>query len=142
MGLISRVSSRTYRQKKMSRKRAHVSSSDSDSDNGKANKMSNSVSSDSEEDEKIEVGTDETISQSSSEISASDPEKFPDGYDKDCIGDDDDREKLNDMPEIERESELYRRMELREDLQNKAKIEKKLKRTPPKKKKKKKKKKK
>ena len=107
----------------MSRKRAHVSSSDSDD-----NVANRSLVSTDSEISNIEVETDETISESSSDIPISDPEKFPDGYDKDCIGDDDDRQKLNDMPEIERESELYRRMELREELQTKAKIQKKLKR--------------
>lgn len=41
---------------------------------------------------------------------------FDDGLDDDLIGDDEDRQKLEDMTEKEREEELFRRAERREEL--------------------------
>ena len=58
----------------------------------------------------------DVASASSSDISETDDEKFPDGYDKDFLGDAEDKEKLNNMNELDRENEMYRRMEVREEL--------------------------
>merc|ERR1711972_707245 len=73
-------------------------------------------SSDSDSDNAQSVGTNDVASASSSDISETDDEKFPDGYDKDFLGDAEDKEKLNNMNELDRENEMYRRMEVREEL--------------------------
>lgn len=50
----------------------------------------------------------------SSEVSDSESDdKFFDGYDEDLIGDDEDRKRLEQMTEKEREQELYNRSERR-----------------------------
>lgn len=74
-----------------------------------------------------DVGTDEAISDSSSEVSEEEEGKFPDGYDADCVGDGEDKAKLNKMSEIDREAELYSRIEAREKLQTKKRYQRKLK---------------
>lgn len=43
-------------------------------------------------------------------------EEFHDGYDENLIGDDEDRERLEQMTEKEREQELFNRIEKREVL--------------------------
>lgn len=48
--------------------------------------------------------------------SESDEEKFYDGYDENLIGDAEDRERLEQMTEKEREQELFNRMERRQVL--------------------------
>ena len=53
-----------------------------------------------QESEKSDVGTDE---------------EFDDGLDEDLVGDDDDRKKLAGMTEREREEELFKRAEKREE---------------------------
>lgn len=46
----------------------------------------------------------------------SDDEKFYDGYDENLIGDDEDKARLEQMTEKEREQELFNRMERRQVL--------------------------
>merc|ERR1712045_598622 len=52
---------------------------------------------------------------------------FDDGYDDDLIGDDEDRQWLEDLTEKEREEELFRRAERREELKKRFEITQKLK---------------
>lgn len=52
----------------------------------------------------------------SDDNNASDVEEFNDGFDKDLIGDEDDRKRLYEMTEVERERELFNRIEKREAL--------------------------
>ena len=54
-------------------------------------------------------------------------DQFDDGLDDDLIGDDEDRQMLEDMTEKEREEELFRRAERREELKKRFEITKKLK---------------
>lgn len=50
----------------------------------------------------------------------------PDGYDKDCFGDDEDRARLDDMTEKDREAELFKRLEIRETLLTRWRLKKKI----------------
>jgi len=52
--------------------------------------------------------------------------EFDDGYDAELVGDDEDRQRLQNMTEKEREQELYNRLEKREALEKRFEIEKKL----------------
>ncbi|XP_060590462.1 RNA polymerase-associated protein RTF1 homolog [Ruditapes philippinarum] len=54
-------------------------------------------------------------------------EQFHDGFDENLMGDDEDKQRLEDMTEKEREQELFRRMERRSLLQTRFEIERKLK---------------
>ena len=54
-------------------------------------------------------------------------DRFDDGLDDDLIGDDEDRQRLEDMTEKEREEELFRRAERREELKKRFEITQKLK---------------
>ncbi|WAR18795.1 RTF1-like protein [Mya arenaria] len=54
-------------------------------------------------------------------------EQFNDGYDENLIGDEEDKQRLEDMTEKERETELFNRMERRNLLKTRFEIEKKLK---------------
>lgn len=70
---------------------------------------------------------------SSGEVSDSDPsgsdssqEEFNDGYDDDLMGDAEDRARLAEMTEKEREQEIYKRVEQREAMKKRFEIEKKL----------------
>ena len=49
----------------------------------------------------------------SSSAEESEEEKFHDGYDENLIGDEEDKQRLEDMTEKEREQELFDRMERR-----------------------------
>ena len=53
------------------------------------------------------------VSDSGSDDSDSDEEKFQDGYNENLIGDDEDKKRLEAMTEKEREQELFNRMERR-----------------------------
>ncbi|XP_019647939.1 PREDICTED: RNA polymerase-associated protein RTF1 homolog isoform X1 [Branchiostoma belcheri] len=90
-----------------------------------------SDSSDSEKDSEPEEGevsdSDSSSSYSGSDSgSGSDNEQFNDGYDDDLMGDDEDRARLEQMTEKEREQELFNRIEKREVLKTRFEIEKKL----------------
>jgi RNA polymerase-associated protein RTF1 len=71
---------------------------------------------------------------SGSDLNASDPSSessessvFSDGYDSDYIGDEEDRRRLDNMTEKEREEEIYRRTEQRDILLKRFQLQKKLK---------------
>lgn len=59
------------------------------------------------------VSDGELVSSSSS--SSDEEEEFDDGYDEDYLGDEEDKCRLNAMTEKEREQEIFRRIERRED---------------------------
>ncbi|XP_001943293.1 RNA polymerase-associated protein Rtf1 [Acyrthosiphon pisum] len=63
-----------------------------------------------------------------SESSEDSEEEFNDGYDEELMGDDEDRERLAQMTEKERETEIFKRIEAREIMKTRFEIEKKLKR--------------
>merc|ERR1712004_306813 len=99
------------------------SSEDSDSDdentgthlNDKTAQLDTSDS-DSDAQSTRSVATNDVVSESSSAMSDTDEDKFPDGLDKEYMGDQEDREKLQNMNELDRENGLYRRMEVREEM--------------------------
>lgn len=103
------------------------SSEDSDPENekkmqqkpGKSCKKSEKLKSDSELEEGEVTDTD------SSDLSQ---EEFNDGYDSDLMGDEEDRNRLAQMTEKEREQEIFKRIEAREVMKTRFNIEKKLKR--------------
>ena len=64
--------------------------------------------------------------QDNSRLSETWRDEFDDGLDSDLVGDDDDREALEDMTEKQREEELFRRAERREELKKRFEISKKL----------------
>ena len=66
-------------------------------------------------------------SDSSSSSSSQEDEKFDDGLDEYCIGDQADRERLEKMTEKEREQEIFNRVEKREALTTRREIKRKLK---------------
>lgn len=130
------VKNKTSKRKKMKKSKkgrgsgkitANDSSSDSDSgdDNAKRGAASN------EEGELSSSSADSDINNfSGSDESDFDEEKlraeFDDGYDDEFLGNEEDRKRLENMTEKEREQELYNRMEKREALQKRFEIEKKL----------------
>ncbi|KAF7658644.1 hypothetical protein LDENG_00009830 [Lucifuga dentata] len=78
--------------------------------------------------EEGEVSDSESNSSSSSSDSdSSEDEVFKDGYDDDLMGDEEDRARLEQMTEKEREQELFNRIEKREVLKRRFEIKKKLK---------------
>ncbi|KAM6913033.1 RNA polymerase-associated protein RTF1 homolog isoform 1-T1 [Xenentodon cancila] len=98
----------------------------------KVNKASGSSDGDSSGDssapEEGEVSDSESNSSSSSSDSdSSEDEVFSDGYDDDLMGDAEDRARLEQMTEKEREQELFNRIEKREVLKRRFEIKKKLK---------------
>uniref|UniRef100_A0A8C6L5U3 RTF1 homolog, Paf1/RNA polymerase II complex component n=1 Tax=Nothobranchius furzeri TaxID=105023 RepID=A0A8C6L5U3_NOTFU len=98
----------------------------------KANKASGSSdggsSADSSAPEEGEVSDSESNSSStSSDSDSSEDEVFRDGYGEDLMGDAEDRARLEQMTEKEREQELFNRIEKREVLKRRFEIKKKLK---------------
>ncbi|XP_038158678.1 RNA polymerase-associated protein RTF1 homolog isoform X3 [Cyprinodon tularosa] len=86
------------------------------------------TSADSSAPEEGEVSDSESNSSSSSSDSdSSEDEVFKDGYDDDLMGDAEDRARLEQMTEKEREQELFNRIEKREVLRRRFEIKKKLK---------------
>nr|CAB3265817.1 RNA polymerase-associated protein RTF1 homolog [Phallusia mammillata] len=73
-----------------------------------------------------EAGSDDDFSGDSDFDEDSLRKEFDDGYDSELVGDEEDRRKLENMTEKEREQELYNRLEKREALQKRFEIEKKL----------------
>ncbi|XP_043998184.1 RNA polymerase-associated protein RTF1 homolog isoform X1 [Gambusia affinis] len=85
-------------------------------------------SADSSAPEEGEVSdTESNSSSSSSDSDSSEDEVFKDGYDDDLMGDAEDRARLEQMTEKEREQELFNRIEKREVLRRRFEIKKKLK---------------
>ncbi|XP_025104366.1 RNA polymerase-associated protein RTF1 homolog [Pomacea canaliculata] len=94
----------------------------------KGNKRGSGVaSSDSEKAEENSASEPEEGEVSDSGSGESDDEKFYDGYDENLIGDEEDKQRLEQMTEKEREQELFNRMERRSVLKTRFEIEKKLK---------------
>lgn len=60
--------------------------------------------------------SDSEINSSSSDSDTSEDDEFEDGYDDDLMGDAEDRARLEQMTEKEREQELFNRIEKREVL--------------------------
>lgn len=82
---------------------------------------------DFEDDESVSEVYIESFSESEEgEVSEASIE-FDDGYDVNLMGDEEDIEMLNNMTEVEREKELFKRMERREALKARRLIEKRLK---------------
>ncbi|XP_020569192.2 RNA polymerase-associated protein RTF1 homolog [Oryzias latipes] len=96
----------------------------------KVNKASGSSdggsSGDSSAPEEGEV-SDSEINSSSSDSDTSEDDEFEDGYDDDLMGDAEDRARLEQMTEKEREQELFNRIEKREVLKRRFEIKQKLK---------------
>lgn len=112
----------------MGKRKTQVSSSseysDSDSDNDSRRKNSKSGKSGERKmksDSELEEG--EVTDSDSSDLSA---EEFNDGYGSDLMGDEDDRSRLAQMTEKEREQEIFKRIEAREVMKTRFNIEKKL----------------
>ncbi|KAK7505509.1 hypothetical protein BaRGS_00003254 [Batillaria attramentaria] len=81
----------------------------------------------SSDSEKASASEPEEGEVSDSGSGESDDEMFNDGYDENLIGDEEDKARLEQMTEKEREQELYNRMERRAVLKTRFEIEKKLK---------------
>ncbi|XP_013391720.1 RNA polymerase-associated protein RTF1 homolog isoform X2 [Lingula anatina] len=94
----------------------------------KKNRKKSAVSSDSEDD----AGPKQNSEPEEGEVSDSDSgsssgsEQFDDGLDENLMGDEEDRKRLEQMTEIEREQELFHRIEKREVMKTRWEIEKKL----------------
>ncbi|CAH1791151.1 unnamed protein product [Owenia fusiformis] len=100
--------------KKVAKKSTVQVFSDSESESDKAE--------DSSEPEEGEVSS----SEGSSGEDMSEEEVFNDGYDENLMGDEEDRKRLEQMTEKEREQEIFNRLEKRESLKTRFEIEKKL----------------
>ncbi|XP_051830413.1 RNA polymerase-associated protein RTF1 homolog [Antechinus flavipes] len=103
--------------KKQTKKAASSASSDKDS---------SAESSAPEEVEVFDLDSNSSSSSSDSDSSSED-EEFHDGYGEDLMGDEEDRARLEQMTEKEREQELFNRIEKREVLKRRFEIKKKLK---------------
>nr|XP_014354064.1 PREDICTED: RNA polymerase-associated protein RTF1 homolog [Latimeria chalumnae] len=93
---------------------------------GTSDGESSAVSSAPEEGEVSDSESNSSSSSSDSDSSSED-EEFYDGYDEDLMGDAEDRARLEQMTEKEREQELFNRIEKREVLKRRFEIKKKLK---------------
>ncbi|XP_053553843.1 RNA polymerase-associated protein RTF1 homolog [Bombina bombina] len=93
---------------------------------GSSSKDSSAESSAPEEGEVSDSDSNSSSSSSDSDSSSED-EEFCDGYGEDLMGDEEDRARLEQMTEKEREQELFNRIEKREVLKRRFEIKKKLK---------------
>ncbi|KAM9294450.1 RNA polymerase-associated protein RTF1 homolog [Gastrophryne carolinensis] len=93
---------------------------------GSSDKDSSGESSAPEEGEVSDSDSNSSSSSSDSD-SSSEAEEFCDGYGEDLMGDEEDRARLEQMTEKEREQELYNRIEKREVLRRRFEIKQKLK---------------
>ncbi|XP_031643539.1 RNA polymerase-associated protein RTF1 homolog [Oncorhynchus kisutch] len=109
----------TEKKKEAAKKKAHKAAS-SGSSGGDS-------SADSSAPEEGEVSDSESNSSASSSDSSSEDDVFRDGYGEDLMGDEEDRARLEQMTEKEREQELFNRIEKREVLKRRFEIKKKLK---------------
>lgn len=80
-----------------------------------------------EEGEVNESGSEKSGNDSDSDAGSDKSEEFNDGYDENLMGDEEDRRRLEQMTEKEREQELFNRIEQREVLKTRFEIERKLK---------------
>ncbi|OXB61153.1 hypothetical protein ASZ78_008437 [Callipepla squamata] len=103
--------------KKQMNKAASSGSSDKDS----------SAESSAPEEGEVSDSESNSSSSSSDSDSSSEDEEFHDGYGEDLMGDEEDRARLEQMTEKEREQELFNRIEKREVLKRRFEIKKKLK---------------
>ncbi|XP_074145435.1 RNA polymerase-associated protein RTF1 homolog [Sminthopsis crassicaudata] len=103
--------------KKQTNKAASSGSSDKDS----------SAESSAPEEGEVSDSDSNSSSSSSDSDSSSEDEEFHDGYGEDLMGDEEDRARLEQMTEKEREQELFNRIEKREVLKRRFEIKKKLK---------------
>ncbi|MEE6491957.1 hypothetical protein FKM82_016439 [Ascaphus truei] len=103
--------------KKPTNRAASSSSSDKDS----------SAESSAPEEGEVSDSDSNSSSSSSESESSSEDEEFHDGYGEDLMGDEEDRARLEQMTEKEREQELFNRIEKREVLKRRFEIKKKLK---------------
>ncbi|KAM7327515.1 hypothetical protein ACRRTK_013882 [Alexandromys fortis] len=103
--------------KKQANKTASSGSSDKDS----------SAESSAPEEGEVSDSDSNSSSSSSDSDSSSEDEEFHDGYGEDLMGDEEDRARLEQMTEKEREQELFNRIEKREVLKRRFEIKKKLK---------------
>uniref|UniRef100_F6USE1 RNA polymerase-associated protein RTF1 homolog n=1 Tax=Equus caballus TaxID=9796 RepID=F6USE1_HORSE len=103
--------------KKQTNKTASSGSSDKDS----------SAESSAPEEGEVSDSDSNSSSSSSDSDSSSEDEEFHDGYGEDLMGDEEDRARLEQMTEKEREQELFNRIEKREVLKRRFEIKKKLK---------------
>ncbi|XP_023691803.1 RNA polymerase-associated protein RTF1 homolog [Paramormyrops kingsleyae] len=103
--------------KKRTNKAASSGSSDGDS----------SAESSAPEEGEVSDSESNSSSSSSDSDSSSEDDVFRDGYDDDLMGDEEDRARLEQMTEKEREQELFNRIEKREVLKRRFEIKKKLK---------------
>ena len=87
--------------------------------------INHDLDSDNEE-ERREKMSEKKYKTLSKTINQSWREEFDDGLDSDLVGDDDDRDALDEMTEKQREEELFRRAERREELKKRFEISKKL----------------
>ncbi|XP_078480967.1 RNA polymerase-associated protein RTF1 homolog isoform X1 [Ciona intestinalis] len=119
------------RKSKFGLSRETVSDQSSDSDGGSDDAKPSTGLSNLEEGELTSSEESEGPSDGGGSGSEFDEEalwkQFDDGYDSELVGDEEDRVKLENMTEKEREQELYNRLEKREALQKRFEIEKKLK---------------
>ncbi|KAJ7344824.1 hypothetical protein JRQ81_000774 [Phrynocephalus forsythii] len=92
---------------------------------GSSDKESSAESSAPEEGEVSDSESNSSCSSSDSDSSSED--EFTDGYGEDLMGDEEDRARLEQMTEKEREQELFNRIEKREVLKRRFEIKKKLK---------------
>uniref|UniRef100_A0A674B1W3 RNA polymerase-associated protein RTF1 homolog n=1 Tax=Salmo trutta TaxID=8032 RepID=A0A674B1W3_SALTR len=109
----------TEKKKEAAKKRVHKAAS-SGSSGGDS-------SADSSAPEEGEVSDSESNTSASSSDSSSEDDVFRDGYGEDLMGDEEDRARLEQMTEKEREQELFNRIEKREVLKRRFEIKKKLK---------------
>ncbi|XP_014041262.2 RNA polymerase-associated protein RTF1 homolog isoform X2 [Salmo salar] len=109
----------TEKKKEVAKKRVHKAAS-SGSSGGDS-------SADSSAPEEGEVSDSESNTSASSSDSSSEDDVFRDGYGEDLMGDEEDRARLEQMTEKEREQELFNRIEKREVLKRRFEIKKKLK---------------
>ncbi|KAK6481201.1 RNA polymerase-associated protein RTF1-like protein [Huso huso] len=103
------------------KKRVHKAASSGSSDGD------SSAESSAPEEGEISDSDSNSSSSSSDSESSSEDEEFHDGYGEDLMGDAEDRERLEQMTEKEREQELFNRIEKREVLKRRFEIKKKLK---------------
>ena len=118
---------------------SHVSAASSGSEKNKrllkasdrrpSSKLQSAISQDLDSDNEEEQKQSKTSKQYKTinrNITESWRDDFDDGLDSDLVGDDDDREALEEMTEKQREEELFRRAERREELKKRYEISKKL----------------
>nr|XP_003475480.2 RNA polymerase-associated protein RTF1 homolog [Cavia porcellus] len=112
--------------RKIEKKAAMKKQANKTASSGSSDKDSSAESSAPEEGEVSDSDSNSSSSSSDSDSSSED-EEFHDGYGEDLMGDEEDRARLEQMTEKEREQELFNRIEKREVLKRRFEIKKKLK---------------